>query len=834
MGRKRKSGHRTRVSDDSTQSDTDSSERRRPKSRRRHGASRTRDGSRRREVSPGRDRSREHTASRDRRASSGRDATLLHQPSSFVHPSTTHEAAPAVSPPYVDSNSNVLLSAFKELIQTMRTEGNSERYPVLNVIPEFDPAKRNQTIETWIIKVNECAEIYNWTEKQIIHYALPKLVGMAQKWYQGLPSLLFSWTEWQEKLKLAFPSDENYGQLLTDMLACKARFGDSLEEYFYQKMVLLNRCNITGKGAIDCVLFGIEDRSVRTSAEAAQFTEPDKLLVYLRNARIRKHDRPNQAVQSSNSDRHVKTYRTPVSDSDRTRRDYRLTKCYNCGEDGHPYFKCKQPIKRCESCHRVGHIANDCPGKIEFKNNNVDKTVLRISKEQDNDSKYFKVAHVNGQNLNCFVDFGSQCTMLQESAARNLVGYWSKSNLPVLRGFGDSIVNCLGRCIVEVEVDSVKANVEALVISDHLLKVPLLLGQTFTEQDHVIVYKTNDQLNFSMKPTENIKLYVNNSIEVDGYTTVDVYCKPEYSGDLFIEPSLCQNPQRNYAILQSVIRVEKGQSKIVIKSLNSKFSLIKDTLLLRALPLNKVETLNIDRIVRCPENTKVTEIQASMILVDDIGSEYISQLINLLNNFRECFAFTIEELGCIVGSEMDIKLNDTTPIVYRPYRLSHVERQAARDIIQELEDTGVIRQSSSNYASPIVLVRKKTGDYRLCIDFRALNKKTVKEHYPLPRIDDQLDNLSGYKYYTSLDLASGYYQIPMAEHSKHLTAFVTPDGHYEFNRMPFGLVNAPSTFQKTINNILGNARFKEAFAYMDDNALTLKYQQGKKQENYTP
>lgn len=171
---------------------------------------------------------------------------------------------------------------------------------------------------------------------------------------------------------------------------------------------------------------------------------------------------------------------------------------------------------------------------------------------------------------------------------------------------------------------------------------------------------------------------------------------------------------------------------------------------------------------------------------------------------------------------MDIKLNDNTPVVYRPYRMPHSERVVVREIVQELEDSGIVRPSTSSYASPVLLVKKKSGDYRLCIDYRALNKKTVKEHYPLPRIDDQLDNLSGYRYYTSLDLMSGYYQLVVSEASRHLTAFITPDGHYEFKRMPFGLVNAPANFQRAINNILGNARFKEAFAYMDDVILPSK------------
>lgn len=832
----RKSHKRKRSPDDSMQSESGSSEERRRQRRRRtkrrkdrsRNKSRSRSRGHRRQASTLRPSRPRHRGSEPRSSqldssvptsdpSSARDAVQREAASAAVSP-TVSDYVPQIN---IDSSSNILVTAFKELIQNMKaTDGSTERYPVLNVVPEFDPSKRNQTIDIWISKVNECGKIYNWTDRQTIHYALPKLMGLAQKWYQGLPSLLFSWTEWQSKLKLAFPSDENFGQLLTDMLVCKAKYGESLEEYYYQKMVLLNRCNIFGKNAIDCILFGIEDRSVRTSAEAAQFKEPDKLLVFLRNVRVtKKPDIPNLIVQPSKSEnRPTRMFnRTTHSQVDvRTSRDNKFTKCFNCGEEGHTYFKCKQPIKRCSTCHKVGHLTEDCSDKTN--SNNSSKTVLRISKEPDNDSKYFKVASVNGQNLNCFVDFGSQCTLLRESAAKNLVDSWAVSDLPVLRGFGDSVVNCLGKLNVEIDVDLAKADVEAYIVPDHFLQVPLLLGQTFTEQDHVLVFKTNDQLKISVNATKNVQLYTDTPATVHGYTEIDIYTKPNYTGDLFIEPSMCQNLQRPYEVLQSVIRITKGKGKVIVKAINSPgFDLDKDVLLLRALPLNEVQVLEVNRIEHCPDNNVVSQIEPTMVNIDShVDFDYAVKLTQMLNDFRDCFAFSVKELGCITKNEMNINLNDTTPVVYRPYRLSHSERKVVRDMVEELVDAGIVKESMSNYASPIILVRKKTGDYRLCIDFRALNKKTVKEHYPLPRIDDQLDSLSGHKYYTSLDLASGYYQIPMAESSKHLTAFVTPDGHYEFNRMPFGLVNAPSTFQRAVNNILGNARFKEAYAYMDD------------------
>jgi hypothetical protein len=169
------------------------------------------------------------------------------------------------------------------------------------------------------------------------------------------------------------------------------------------------------------------------------------------------------------------------------------------------------------------------------------------------------------------------------------------------------------------------------------------------------------------------------------------------------------------------------------------------------------------------------------------------------------------------GFEHIIELEEEVkPIITTPYRHPNKYKDEIEKAIKELLDMGHIRPSSSPFASSVVLVKKKDGTMCMCIDYRALNKKKIKNRYPIPRIDELLDELHGVVYFTKIDLHSGYHQIKMREQDVPKTAFRCHYDHYEFMVMPFGLTNAPATFQSCMNHVFNKKLRKHLLVLFDD------------------
>ena len=172
------------------------------------------------------------------------------------------------------------------------------------------------------------------------------------------------------------------------------------------------------------------------------------------------------------------------------------------------------------------------------------------------------------------------------------------------------------------------------------------------------------------------------------------------------------------------------------------------------------------------------------------------------------------KINIVLENAIDTGTN--RPIHTAPYRKSNKDQETLNEETQKLLDKDIIEHSTSPWSSPVVLVKKKDGTTRFCVDYRRLNQITTKDAFPLPRIDDIYDQLTKAVYFTKFDFKAGYFQVPLDKMDRPKTAFSTRDGHFQFKVLPQGLTNGPPTFQRIVNQILGPSRWKHVLAYIDD------------------
>ena len=193
---------------------------------------------------------------------------------------------------------------------------------------------------------------------------------------------------------------------------------------------------------------------------------------------------------------------------------------------------------------------------------------------------------------------------------------------------------------------------------------------------------------------------------------------------------------------------------------------------------------------------------------DDLTEDQLKQAKDLIFEFRDIFT---DCPGNTDQAEHSIKLTTDEPIRQKPYPLPFTMREVVKKEVQMMLDLGVIEHTSSPYSSPIVIVRKKDDTNRFCIDFRRLNRVTVFDTEPMPTAEEIFAKLQDDKYFSKLDLAKGYWQIPVRTEDKEKTAFVTPDGSYQFKKMPFGLVNAGATFNRMMRKVMNGVEHADKF-----------------------
>lgn len=229
--------------------------------------------------------------------------------------------------------------------------------------------------------------------------------------------------------------------------------------------------------------------------------------------------------------------------------------------------------------------------------------------------------------------------------------------------------------------------------------------------------------------------------------------------------------------------------------------------------------------VNAPKNTDDTDLkqrlQSAGLGSIDIDFCQVTpstklQLIQMLEDYQDVFSKHHLDCGEAKGFVHRIRLTDDRPFRLPYRRVPPAHYQKLRQVLTEMEDQGIIRKSMSEFASPLVMVWKKDGGLRICTDFRWLNARTLKDAHPLPHQSDCLAALGGNGYFSTMDLTSGFYNLPMHEEDKRFTAFTTPLGLHEYNRMPQGLCNSPASFMRMMLSIFGDLNFSSLLCYLDD------------------
>lgn len=470
----------------------------------------------------------------------------------------------------------------------------------------------------------------------------------------------------------------------------------------------------------------------------------------------------------------------------------------------------------------------------------------------------------NGVPIHCLLDTGSQVTLMRESFFQEHFGQQGAlledpSAWLALQAANGLAIPYLGYVLLDVKVgDVLFPGCGVVVVKDHCLaNTNGLVGTNIIK--HCWDTLTKDNLTVPSLSSERFQQQSwRNAMRVcakearfaasDGFTgyvrTINRYPLeiPGHSEVLVWGRTKAGIQKRDYQCLvepfgesdvltaRAVSTVKQGRLPIRVRNISStpvylrRHQKLAKAFVVEPADIVQDTDVSMSRVGEQVVQVSLTQVKQDLkdrpALVDvnniDISPAQRLKLQELLHKHQAVFSCHDEDYGKTSTIQHVIPTGDAAPVRGRH---SHVPRhlyQEVKTLIQGMIDSKIVRPSTSPWASPIVLVRKKDGTLRFCVDYRKLNLLTHKDAYPLPRIEESLASLTNAKFFSTLDLHSGYWQVQMAPKDREKTAFTTPMGLYEFDRMAFGLCNAPSTFQRLMQTCLGDQNQESLLIYLDD------------------
>ncbi|UYV67631.1 K02A2.6-like [Cordylochernes scorpioides] len=444
-------------------------------------------------------------------------------------------------------------------------------------------------------------------------------------------------------------------------------------------------------------------------------------------------------------------------------------------------------------------------GKAAQISNPPTTTVAKLKKN-------FINVTINGTEVLALVDSGADYSVISEDFRCRIRTPMLSSKGPIIRVANSKCVRALGKCVLRIKVNELTQPFEFLVLSQcsHCVILGwdfLKLTQAEINCEHDELYLKDAPMKEEPHPVDTFHTLKDNIIPPNSIKQITVVCS-DVPGvqEVAITCSKGLTLEKEIVIPASIVSLNHGRGKVWVVNGTNYAKIIPEGMKVAELSIidnsyvccldGDDDYLNQKEDKCSTQNTG--DLDRLVSLMDtELSHEDRNRLLDVLRRFIG--VFELQKAGP-KRTSLDVKhridTGDHAPIRQRPYRVSPYERGVIQTEVDKMLKSGIVKPSDSPWSSPVVLVKKKDGTWRFCVDYRRLNKITRKDVYPLPRIDDTLDSLKGASVFSTMDLKSGYWQIEVDEADREKTAFVTPDGLFEFKVMPFGLCNAPATFER--------------------------------------
>ena len=446
--------------------------------------------------------------------------------------------------------------------------------------------------------------------------------------------------------------------------------------------------------------------------------------------------------------------------------------------------------------------------------------------------------NIFGTNHNSLLDTGASISIIQpdlyESIPKDVRPKLESHNVPLKSANGQQI-QTYGKLIIPIILGNGKSICHPFVVAD--VDHPVIIGLDFLlqkvqridfEKQMLVINGRNHKFNVNTEIVQTSNVYVAQDTVIPAGTEMLIRGKLKGAGSgdsIYINSDSKFTERTGLLVAQAIVTPKRGRIPLRIMNVGTEEVQLKRGLKvgLGHLVVDAEDTQTNSAYDNSDNEKKIYEDNIPEHL-DNVIKDLQSRLTE--DQMKEAKAFLIKYQHCFPKSRNDIgytdvithsiNTGDNTPIKQAPRRIPLSKKEAAYAEIHRMAEADVIEPSNSPWSSPIVLVPKPDGSIRFCVDYRKLNDVTKKDAYPLPRINDTLDLLHGSSYYSTIDLASGFWQVGMDIDAQEKSAFCVPNGLYQFKRMPYGLCNAPATFQRLMEQVLSGLNWEICLLYIDD------------------